>query len=527
MSNTFDCIVIGSGFGGAITGCRLAEKGLKVLILERGRRWHVDEYPRTPDDAWIYDHNEPQDQNGWLDFRFLRNMVVAQGAGVGGGSLVYANVSVEPRPDIFDKDWPKEITYQELKPYYDIVGNMLKVTPVPANQLPPKQHLIHDAAVKLGYGDRFGLLPLAISFDPEFSYDRPDPFSDDKSKPFINEQGQKQGTCVHCGNCDLGCQVGARNTLDLNYIPLAEKHGAEVRPLHIVKYVEPVDGQYRVHFDRLDNGRRIAGSETAPRVIIAGGSLNSTEILLRSKLEYKTLPRVSERLGDNWSSNADFLSSSDKHPQDVWPSQGPTITSIINFSDGVIDNKRFVIEDGGRPDFLGDLLKATLERKSFRFNLFRKLIDLWYKYEQKHVSHEHVMYWFAAGMDAADGRLTLGRRFFWPWQRTLRLDWNIQNSKPVIDAIVSMHERLGQSMGGDSKIPFTWRYLANLITAHPLGGCKMGTTVDDGVVDHRGEVFNYPNLYVADGSILPESVGINPSRTIGALAERIAALITV
>ncbi|HEX8495544.1 MAG TPA: GMC family oxidoreductase [Pyrinomonadaceae bacterium] len=524
MAKTFDVIVIGSGFGGAITGCRLAEKGLKVLILERGRRWHVDEYPRAPEDAWFYDHKEPQLQNGWLDFRFLRKMVVAQGAGVGGGSLVYANVCVEPNPDIFEHDWPPEITYNELKPHYDMVGKMLRANAVPPNQLPPKQHLIHDAAVKLGYGDRFGSLPIAISFDPEFSYDRENPFADDKSKPFINEFGQEQGTCVHCGNCDLGCQVKARNTLDLNYIPLAEQHGAEVRPLHIVKYIEPADGGYRVYYDRLENERRIPGTETADRVIIAGGSLNSTEILLRSKLQYKTLPLVSDRLGDNWSSNADFLSTSDKHPQNVLPSEGPTITSIINFGDGVIDNKRFVIEDGGKPDFLGNILKAKIERTRI-IGLFKKLLRIWYGYEQKHVAQPHVMYWFAAGVDAADGRLSLGRHWWAPWQRVLKLDWKVAHSKPVIDAIVKMQERLGQSMGGDSDIPWTWRYFANLITAHPLGGCKMGTTAADGVVDHRGEVFGYPNLYVADGSILPESVGINPSRTIGALAERIAALI--
>ena len=125
MAHSFDVIVIGSGFGGAVSACRLAEKGMKVLILERGRRWDPKDYPRKPGDAWVFDSDEPHKQNGWLDLRFLDDMIVAQCAGVGGGSLIYANVSVEPKKELFDKGWPAEITLDELKPYYKKVGKML------------------------------------------------------------------------------------------------------------------------------------------------------------------------------------------------------------------------------------------------------------------------------------------------------------------------------------------------------------------------------------------------------------------
>src|SRR5262249_47466050 len=154
--------------------------------------------------------------------------------GVGGGSLVYANISIEAKPDTFDAGWPPEITFAELKPHYDAVGKMLNVQKVPANQLPPKTVLVKDAANALGAGDRFRMLDLAVSFDPDYTYDTSNPHSTARSKTFINAQGVQQGTCVHLGNCDIGCDVNARNTLDLNYLALAEKKGADVRPLHQV-----------------------------------------------------------------------------------------------------------------------------------------------------------------------------------------------------------------------------------------------------------------------------------------------------
>ena len=520
MPANFDVIVIGSGFGGAITGCRLAEKGLRVLILERGRRW--EEFPRDLNDPWRYDPEEPEEHNGWLDMRFLNDMVVAQGAGVGGGSLIYANVSVKPKPVIFEQGWPAEITFAELDPYFDRVGQMLNVQTVPANQYPPHRALISDAATALGYQNRFGPLPLAVTFNPNFDYNAEDPFNNNKSQKFINAQGVEQGTCVHCGNCDVGCQVKAKNTLDLNYIPQAEKHHAEVRPLHVVNYIQPEDGAYRVHYNEIKSGRLVPGSEKAPKVILAAGSLNSTEILLRSRNQYGTLPNISGVLGYNWSSNADFISASFNHPRDIYPSRGPTITSFIDFFDGAVDGQSFMIEDGGIPPFLSDLAADTVKLRGV--SKFTPLLKLLTRLSEFHDEFHNDMLWFAVGKDAANGQLYLGRKWYAPWRRVLKMHWDVSASKPVIDAIAKTHKQLAEATGGKHLDPPGWTYLLNLITSHPLGGCKMGASAADGVVNHRGEVFGYPNLYVADGAIVPESVGLNPSRTIGALAERIAAL---
>ena len=524
MGTPFDAIVIGSGFGGAVMACRLAEKGLKVLVLERGRRWEVEDYPRAPGDAWIYDPDEPHRQNGWIDVRFMDDMIIAQGAAVGGGSLIYANVSVEAPARIFAQGWPAEITYEELQPYYARVGKMLNVQEIPDNQLTRRFKLMQEGADKLGYGNRFRKLPLAVTFDPAWNYDLDDAFDERHSREWTNDQGQKQGTCVHLGNCDLGCDVKARNTLDLNYIPWAEKHGAEVRPLHVVRAIEPENGGYRVRFDRIEAGRLIPGSEAAERVFLAAGSLGSTELLLRCRDQRKTLPRLSRFLGRNWSSNGDFLTPAFYDDRAINPTQGPTITSAIDFLDAAVDGQQFFIEDGGFPDLLRNYLQEKLE-SGVRKRRYRVLLTWLREVLEDRPPLSNVMPWFAQAIDAADGRLYLGRKWYAPWKRTLKLDWEIDRSEEVVRAIISMHKRLARATGGDPLVPPTWTILKNLVTPHPLGGCNMGTTSTNGVVDHRGQVFGYENLYVVDGAIIPEAIGRNPSRTIAALAERCADLI--
>jgi len=224
----YDVIVIGSGFGGAITACRLAEAGYRVLILERGRRWNKATYPRQEGDAWTWNHKYPEKENGWLDLRAFEHISVAQGAGVGGGSLIYANISCEAPPHVFEvSTWPEEVTYSELKPHYNAVAKFMNVQKIPAGQWTERMKLMKGAAEKIGKGDRFKPLELAVSFDPDWNYGKPDPHNPAHSKGFINQQGVEQGTCVHTGNCDIGCEVYAKNTLDRNYIPWAEKKGAQ------------------------------------------------------------------------------------------------------------------------------------------------------------------------------------------------------------------------------------------------------------------------------------------------------------
>jgi cholesterol oxidase len=522
MPEHFDAIVIGSGFGGAVTSCRMAEAGMRVLVLERGRRWDSSSFPRKADDAWVWDHAHPEKRNGWLDFRLQRGVSVALGAGVGGGSLIYANVQAEAPRELFDSNWPAEVTYDELKPYYDRVDRMLKPRTLPERQLTKSFELIRDAAAATGYQNRFRAMPLAVTFDDAWHYGLADPSNVRHSKTWINEHGKEQGTCVHCGNCYLGCQVNARNTLDLNYLARAEALGAELRPLHIVRAIESMDNEYRVDFSRIENRRLIPGSATARRVVVAAGSLGSTELLLRCRDQFRTLPHISAALGHRWSANGDFLTISIQK-QPVNPTEGPTITAALDFLDGSIGGQRFFVQDGGFPEFFRSVVESAVkfDRKNLSFNLM--VFGLAFALRRQG-NLANMMPWFGQAVDAADGQLYLGRAFTKPWQTRLKLKWKPASSKEAIDAIFEMHCRLAEATGGRPLAPFVWTLLKSLITPHPLGGCSMAERPENGVVNHRGEVFGYRNLYVADGSIVPRAIGLNPSKTIAALSERIVAL---
>ncbi len=520
---TYDVVVIGSGFGGAVMAARLAERGQKVLILERGRRWETKDYPRDPDDAWLWDERYPQTFNGWADIQFFDDMAIARGAGVGGGSLIYASVSIVPPKERFEHGWPSAISYEEMHPYYERVGRMLNVQTLPQNQLTKRYELMREAAGNNGIGERFQPVELAVSFNPEWHYGLDDPFNDNQSKSWINDQGQQQGTCIHCGNCDAGCQVKAKNTLDLNYIPLAEQHGADVWPLHIARKIMPLDGGgYRVDFDEIVEGGLQPGSVSAKKVVLAAGSLGSTELLLRCRDQFKTLPNLSRRLGYNWSPNGDFITPS-VHRREVSASQGPTISSAIDLLDGEYRDAKLFIEDGGFPDLLGNYLEQHIKRRWLPFrSRFGLIFNALARRVRARDPLDNVMLWFGQAVDAADGRFYLGRPWYAPWRRQLMLDWDISKSEATMDAMAELHKDLSYATGGIPFIPPTWSLLKNLITPHPLGGCGMGETAEDGVVDHLGQVFGYPGLYVVDGAILPQALGLNPSRTIAALAERSA-----
>jgi len=523
---SFDAIVIGSGFGGAISGCRLAEAGMNVLFLERGRRWDYQPgpgatpYPREVTDPWVWDQNAPELLNGWLDLRVFRGMSVAQGAAVGGGSLIYANISVEAPAAVF-QGWPAELKKSELQPYYDRVAAFMDVKPLPDNQWNPRIRLMQEGAQKIGAAERFKRIPLAVNFRPDLVLDPAHPPSkaDALFKP--NHHGATQGTCIHAGQCDIGCPVKAKNTLDVNYLAVAERKQAEIRSLHFVRRIEKMAARYRVHFDQIKDGELIAGSEDAGMVIVAGGSLGSTELLLRCRDEFKTLPDISSRLGKSWSSNGDFLVPAYYQNRELYPDVGPTINSAIDFLDRSREGQSFWIEDGGMAPVFKHHMVAT--RAGGKSHPYEDLIGWLQKELQAEDPLEKIMPWFAQGVDAGDAEFALQRPWFFLGRKRLGLNWDITNSLSVFNAVINTHKELTQKTGGHPLISPFWK--ESLITPHPLGGCNIGNSTQDGVVDHTGQVFGYENLYVIDGSMIPTPLGVNPSRTIGALAERCAALI--
>jgi cholesterol oxidase len=268
----------------------------------------------------------------------------------------------------------------------------------------------------------------------------------------------------------------------------------------------------------------VPSSVSGTRVVLGAGSLGSTEILLRSRDEYRTLPNLSAALGHDWSSNGDFLTPAFYEERRISPTIGPTITCAIDFLDGSEKGARFFVEDGGFPNVLGNYVEAKLKhvgRFGPRAKFLRHLRDAFGGEDPL----ANMMPWFGQSVDAANGRLYLGRRWYAPWRRKLALDWDATHSENAVDGLIAMHERLSAATGGRALVPPTWTILRNLVTPHPLGGCGMAASPAAGVVDHAGRVFEHPGLYVLDGAIVPRALGLNPSKTIAALAERAVHLI--
>lgn len=352
MATDFDAVVIGSGFGGAVSALRLAEGGYKVVVLERGRRWQRADYPSISRKDWLWNEARPAGANGWFDIRLHGNIGTVAAAGVGGGSLHFANVVIDAHEDFFNAGWPPEINFQVLAPYYQKVSDVLHPRRIPSNQFANRTKLLKEAALLAGFAAQYEEVDLNIKFNDNYAYDSSRVPRQEDSVMTPNADGIDQGFCVHLGACVLGCPVEARNTLALNYLPRAEKRGAEVRPLHIVRNIEPIAGGYRVHFDRIEQGKLKRGSITGRIVVVSAGSIGSTELLLRCQKQHKSLPNLSRMLGSKWCTNANYLTPA-FHDRKVYPSRGPTITAGIRFfGNNHLNGQRFMIEDGGVPELL-------------------------------------------------------------------------------------------------------------------------------------------------------------------------------
>jgi cholesterol oxidase len=507
-----DVVIIGSGFGGAVAAYRLAATGRSVVVLERGRDWSKTKTPQRPRE-YLYSSRMPHRFNGWLDIRFLDQMVVATGAGVGGGSLIYANVCVDAPDRVFYSGWPSQITAARMQKYYGEVAEVLKPQEVPVGQINPRMALLGRAAEAMGVAPRYRSLPLAVAFDERAP--------DMGGEPWRYPKVYESGTCVHCGDCVIGCAHGAKRTLDKNYLAMAQ--GATIQPLSMVTHIsKDPNGAWRVHYLDVTEGRRRKRQIVGKIVILAAGSIGSTEILLRSRDEFRTLKQLPRALGRGWSPNGDFLTlaryPNRKQPL-LEPTKGPTIGSVIDLLDGVDlpdddvigYDGRIYVEDGGLPNFGAHLLKSWKSAGGLKQRLYEKASDL--------TDFSDMIPWFGQSIDAADGEFSLRSKYVF-WRARSRLDWNPQRSVSALDTFNDVHVAMTLATGGEPMPLATWRRLRMLVTPHPLGGCNMAAAAGAGVTTDRGEVFGHRNLFVMDGAVIPRAIGRNPSKTIAALAER-------
>jgi cholesterol oxidase len=552
----FDAIVIGSGFGGSVVTDRLAEAGLRVCLLERGRAYPPGSFPRTPLDLSRGFWDPSEGHYGLFNVWSFDNLGSLVSSGLGGGSLIYANILIRKDPETFVRDehetWP--ITYDDLEEHYERAEQRLNAQRYPFEHEPygraPKVFAMKQAAegldARLGIsGVTWEAPPQAITFSNPGEAPRVGVEIKD-APPSVHEHPHPRLTCVLSGECNLGCNYGSKNTVDLMFLGTAKRNGAVIRTSCEVKGVaEAAGGGYAVtvvdHTQLAEEGvpRRDLPEETlrAPRVVFSAGTLGSTFLLLKSQAG---LPKINrELLGTRFSSNGDLLTflvragSREQQPRVLEASYGPVITSAIRVPPDPGQRRGHYIEDAGYPYLLSWFVQLatlpgvtrTLLRRRWLARL-EKLIgrgadsDLGAEFSElfKDVAlSSSSMPLLGMGRDLPNGRLLLDS------EGRLTTTWTPDGSKNYFDEIERTARAIADELKGDFK-DSRIRGLSKLITVHALGGCPMGRDAREGFVNEYGEVFGYEGegLYVADGSVMPGPIGPNPSLTIAAVADRIA-----
>jgi len=506
----YDAVVIGSGFGGSINALRLTEAGKSVLVLERGKRYKPGEFPRDVSDVRSMFWRYPKQSNfrGLYEMEFFSGIGTIVASGVGGGSLIYANIHIRPDAVVFEHPkWPRSINRESLGPYYDKVADMLGIGPVPADVSLSKRDVFRQAARKLNRG----------VFDPDQAVSWKDP------------GGPGREACRMVAECEFGCQYGAKNSLDLTYLAKAEQLGARIDTGIYVTHIAPLQQGYRVHYKDVDTGG--AGSVDASRTVISAGTLGTNRILFQSRDVFRTLPKLSGQLGRGFSGNGDFLGSIQNSQIDLEPWKGPDVTSVMRFFD---EQPQFTM---AAPTFSQPVMEvlASLGQPNHGWLRFLSPI-LWHKMEP-------ILIWafkkgllskpgkasmpnagdparmtnlFAIGRDNANGQLRLKNGH-------LDIAWNYaRENRELVEKMIAGMKEVCAVYGGTFAPLLTWTIFKRIITVHPLGGCNLSDSPEEGVVSSEGEVHGYPGLYVADGSVIPSSLGFHPCMTISAISEQTA-----
>jgi cholesterol oxidase len=532
----FDYVVIGSGFGGSVSALRLAEKGYSVAVLEQGKRWKSEDFAKSSWDLRKFLWKPGLGLHGILQMTVMKDVFFLHGAGVGGGSLVYANTLLQAPNEAFDDPrWVGIDWKTELEPHYAMAKKMLGAVRSPF--IVETDRILRDIATEMGRGDTFHHHTVGVYFG-EPGKTAPDPFFDG--------EGPERTGCIKCGACMVGCRHNAKNTLDKNYLYLAEKRGTRIFPESRVIDIKPISkagdkGDLREPVPRDSRGEpdgssgyeisieRSTGFFHPKRkiktrgVVVSGGSFGTVDLLMRCK-ERGSLSRISNRIGDFLRTNSEALLAVRSKRNDVDFSKGIAITSgafvdekthieIVRYpegSDSMSMLTTILTDDGpGIPRWLrwmGQVLRHPIDflrvtnpigwAKRTAILLVMQPVDSYLQYR-------------------------LRRRWLWPFSKTLDTQLVGNKKVPVYIPIANeIARKMAVKMDGIPQSGLIEVAMNKASTAHILGGCPIGVDASDGAVDIDSKLYGYENFYVVDGSIIPANLGVNPSLTITAMAER-------
>ncbi|HET9590184.1 MAG TPA: GMC oxidoreductase [Anaerolineales bacterium] len=519
QNNLYDFVIIGSGFGGSVSAMRLTEKGYSVLVLERGKRFEDQEFPKRNWNIWEYLWMPVLRCFGILELSLFQGLFVFRGSGVGGGSLVYAGVLMEPDETFFNAPtWPHKDDWKSiLRPHYETARRMLGVVRNP--KLTPADEHLQAIASELGYPATFRPTEVGIYFGEE-GREVPD--------PFFGGKGPARAACNYCGGCMVGCRYNAKNTLPKNYLYFAEQNGAKVIAEAEVTDVRPIAGhsaRYEITYQSSTSLVKHQTSVRARNVIFSAGTLGTLRLLLRCREVMKSLPNLSPRLGETVRTNSEAFVGAFGKPSDTDHSKGLAISSFFQAGEGTqVEPIRFsagsslifwllsspMVEGGG------DLLKRL--GKTIAGILKHPTVFMDLKLNPGLVNRGVAL----MIMQTEDNlmRIRLGRSLFTGYRPGL-----IPENDPVKTAPVDIElghrvvRSLARKIGGYPAGTVPESLLNMPMTAHILGGCLMGKDASSGVLNESFEIHHYPGLYVVDGSVVPANPGVNPSLTITALAE--------
>lgn len=527
LDEVWDFVIVGSGFGGSVSALRLSEKGYRVLVLEAGKRWRTEDFPRTNWNLRKFLWLPSLYLHGIQRLTLLRDMLVLSGAGVGGGSLVYANTHLVPPPEAFERgNWPRDIDWRvALAPHYETAQRILGVTENP--HLWEGDRKLLEFAQSLGREDTFSRTRVAVLFGERAG--------EAVGDPYFGGEGPDRATCNYCGGCMVGCRFGAKNTLDKNYLFFAERLGARVLPETLVEDLRPDGAEDGSQGFRLQVRRSTAQAFKRRRtirarsVILSAGALGTVNLLLKCK-EAGSLPRLSGALGHYVRTNSEVICGSTARDDRQDFSKGIAIASgFFAEPDTYVEVVRYP-EGSDAMGFLGTVLTDAGDRwpRPLRWlaNIARRPLDFGRSLFPRGWARRSTILLVMQSLDNSI-RLVRKRPLLWPFRR--RLSSQQEPGEPPIPTFIPVANQaarfIAERTGGYPSSSINEVALNVPTTAHLLGGASMAATPERGVIDGANRVFGYENLRVIDGSMIPANLGVNPSLTITAMAEHAMSLV--